>query len=89
MATWTPGNQLSAHTRADVLRRYVHRCTTENFRQHPSVKAMMERGGYRLRILSDAEWLECTQFPLRADGAIDERIKHCWSTHPDTGKTTT
>lgn len=83
MATWTPGLKLSQEAKTQALARYVHRCTIENFRAHPSVKAMMERGGYRLRVLTDAEWLACTQFPTRADGRLDERVKHCWSTHPD------
>lgn len=83
IATWTPGNQLTPQARAQALARYVHRCTVENFARHPSVKAMMERGGYRLRVLTDEEWLTWTQFPTRADGQLDNRVKHCFSRHPD------
>jgi hypothetical protein len=85
-ATWTPGPKLTPKAREQAFARYVHRCTVENFQRHPSIAQVMRKGGYRLRVLTDAEWLANTQFPTRADGELDNRVKHCWHTHPDTSK---
>lgn len=69
--TLTRGDQLLPETRRDVLRRYVHRCTTEN--------GYPKRNPCRARVptISDAQWLLEHAFYTNKDGSLDGRYRHC------------
>ena len=49
-----------------TVRRYVHRHTLDHV-----------YGGTPLQNITDTQWLAEHAFPLRSDGAIDERYTHC------------
>jgi hypothetical protein len=66
MAAWTRGDQMPHETKRDALRRYVHRHTLDHV-----------YGGTPLQNITDTQWLAEHAFPLRSDGAIDERYTHC------------
>jgi hypothetical protein len=82
-ANFAKGSQLGPVARADALARYVHRMTVENQVERPAVVQFQLDRGYRLRLLTDAEWLACTSFAVRADGGLDNRNKWCTTSHPD------
>lgn len=76
-ATWKLGTELSAPAQRDALSRFVHRMTHENVNARPEMAAMMYRGGYRLSLISDAEWLGCTRFAVTKAGKLDGRVRYC------------
>lgn len=45
--------------------------------QHPRFAAYMRRGGYRMPIITDQEWLSKTWFHTRQDGGLDARYASC------------
>jgi hypothetical protein len=71
------GNELHPEDRAHVLRSYVHRMTEENIRAYPEHARQMREGGYRMPIRTDAEWLANTEFRVRQDGRLDQRVRSC------------
>jgi hypothetical protein len=77
------GSKMSAATQRDALARYVHRMTVENRREHPNAVEYQLRNGYRLRLLTDAEWLACTSFAVRNDGRLSDSVHYCTTCHPD------
>jgi hypothetical protein len=69
---WAYGNTLSEEVRVDCKRRYVYRWTKENYKNLPEhAKSRM------VDPLSDEEWLAITEFPIKSDGTIDNRVGHC------------
>jgi hypothetical protein len=74
------GTELHPDDRAQVLRQYVYRWTTDNPQRS---QAWAGRVPPRVRLLTDAEWLACTSFAVRKNGRLDRRARSCWSRHPD------
>jgi hypothetical protein len=86
------GDKLTADTRAEVLRVFVHRWTHENSRQTYRGKCpacAQHRGAdtingktwheYHAPIVTDAEWLRAHAFTVRQNGQLDRRTRHA---HP-------
>ena len=71
------GSLLTTEDRIYVLAAYVHRCTVENFARRPDVAKRAYAGGFRMRLLTDAEWLDATDFAVRKDGHLDGRVHTC------------
>ena len=76
-ARWVLGSELSRDQQRAVLDRYIYRMTTEARQRWPEATRRMLRGDYRMPERSDAEWLAQTRFAVRADGALDERVRYC------------
>lgn len=74
------GHELAPAVQRECLRRFVHRMTHENAREHPGFVRWMQSKGYRLPLCSDAEWLRRTRFYVRADGQLDGRRRYCETT---------
>lgn len=75
----TFGDRLHPADRAHVLDAYPYRMTAESCRRWPAIADLMRRGGFRLPIISDEEWLRTTEFRIRKDGRLDQRSKYCHS----------
>ena len=73
---WTRGCDLSDAVRRDVLRRFVHRATVENFGALRRARAILGQA-FDMPLVSDAEWLARTRFATKKDGTLDERTRHC------------
>ncbi len=71
------GDRLTDATRRDVLRRFPYRMTTESIASNPTATATMRRGGYRMPIISDVEWLATKAFHIKSDGTLDNRHSYC------------
>ena len=76
---WTRGDKLPERLRAAVLRQYVYRMTVESVRERPDVADYMRRGGYRLPIITDAQWLENKAFYVTKRGELSARHRYCQS----------
>jgi hypothetical protein len=74
---WIRGDRLNPATRSDVLRRFIYRMTAESIAQYPDIAARMRIGGYRMPILSDADWLKTKAFAVKANGTLDNRERFC------------
>jgi len=74
------GNELCQSDRAHVLAAYIYRGTIENQRAHPQAVAM---AGSRLPLITDAQWLEISEWPVTKSGRIDRRAKHCTTFHSE------
>ena len=81
-ATTKLGTELAPQQQREVLARYCHRMTHENIKQRPDFARYMTRNGYRMPIISDAEWLACTRFKVRNNGELDRRAKYCETRNP-------
>jgi len=77
----TRGDQLRLSAQREVLRKFVHRMTTESQRQFPEFAARMKRDGWRMQEQTDAQWLTTTYFMTNNDGSLDQRVNHCYNTH--------
>lgn len=75
--TWKLGTELNPADRARVLASYVYRMTHESLARYPEAGRRMRTGGYRMPILTDAEWLARTRFAVRRDGRLDARVRYC------------
>jgi hypothetical protein len=73
------GNQLRPEEQQAVLNSYIYRMTHESVVRWPEARRVMERGGYRLPLISDQEWLKLTCFTVRKDGRLDRRARFCHS----------
>ena len=65
------GSELSPVTRAEVLRTFTYRLTTEN--GYPKRNPC----GASVPAVSDAEWLAAHAFYVRKDGALAANRRHC------------
>lgn len=79
IATWVQGSKLPANVQREILNRYPYRMTHESIARWPSAAATMRAGGFRLAVLSDAEWLASTRFAITKHGTLDRRVTHCFS----------
>jgi len=78
---WVPGHSLTWEDQRHVLAAYVHRSTGE----HTPPWARLPRPDgqpYTPQYLTDAQWLQRTQFAVRTDGRLDGRVHHCRSDAP-------
>jgi len=78
---WTRGDKLPERLRNAVLRQYVYRMTVESIRANPDAAEHMRRGGYRMPIRTDAEWLGRTQFYVTRRGELSARHRYCRTEH--------
>lgn len=78
---WRRGSSLRPEVQAECKRRFIHRYTREHVpewvRRQPEL--------YGVQFASDADWLEHTEFCVRGDGKLNERVSYCMSspTWPD------
>ena len=77
------GNQLRPEDQQAVLNSYPYRMTHESVVRWPEARRVMESGGFRLALISDQEWLECSRFAVRKDGRLDRRVRFCESKRSD------
>jgi hypothetical protein len=68
------GPQLNAADRNYVLAAFIYRQTHENKAAHPDAVLLC---GSRLPLISDARWLEITDFSVTRAGRLDRRASHC------------
>lgn len=61
-----------------VLAAYIYRGTIENQRVHPD--AVQQAGG-TLPLISDARWLEITDFEVTDRGTLNHKTRHCYVNH--------
>ena len=78
------GVQLFAEDQRHVLNAYPYRMTTESVKRWPDAAQTMNRGGYKLPLITDSEWLRCTTFSVRKDGRLDRRVNRCTTTRRST-----
>ncbi len=76
------GSQLSYSEQQKALSRFVHRMTKENILKHPAYAQRQFKHGYRMPIITDCEWLACTEFTVTKSGKLDERVNHCYCKQP-------
>lgn len=81
---WKLGTELSEATQRACLATFVHRATVENFAARPKVAEHAYASGFRMTLLSDAEWLACSRFAVTKYGRLDARVNHCETTWPAT-----
>lgn len=74
---WIRGDMLTDEQTRAVLNRFAHRMTYENAKARPGHVSFMRRGGYRLPLVSDAEWLADHCFYVTRRGELSERHVHC------------
>ncbi len=77
----TNGLLLHPVDRKYVLNAYVHRMTVENARRHREYAYGQLRGGFRMSVLTDEQWLASTLFVTRKDGRLDTRVHSCENNH--------
>jgi len=65
------GTHLHPDDKAHVLRAFVYRNTIENEKRR--------RRANKLPPITDARWLEITDFYVRQDGRLDERFNYCYT----------
>lgn len=73
------GTQLHPADRDYVLSAYTYRGTVENFGRNPAQAKRMRDGGFRMPLISDAEWLASTRFAVKKDGRLDHRVNSCFT----------
>ena len=71
------GDLLRPSARADALRKFVHRMTTEAQQAHPEFADYMKQHGWRLREQTDSERLHTTYFKTNKNGSLDCRVSSC------------
>ena len=71
------GNQLNASDKQHVLAAFVYRGTIENNQRNPQA---VRQTGSKLPLITDARWLEITDFDVTKAGRLDKRVHHC-TTH--------
>lgn len=76
---WIRGDQLNAACKKEALNAFVYRMTEESVERWPKVRRMMETGGWRMPIKTDAEWLAEHAFRVTKAGALARNNKHCVS----------
>lgn len=75
---WKLGTELAPEEQRKALARYVYRMTFENIKARPAMAAYMWENHYRMSIISDAQWLASTDFPVDKRGRLSERYDaHC------------
>lgn len=70
---WKLGVDLAPQDQQHVKAAFIHRSTGE----HPVPAAKGRR--YPVLFRDDREWLAHTRFKVRANGRLDQRARHCWS----------
>ena len=73
----TRGTDLKPEARRQVLDRFVYRMTNESIARWPEAARQMRVGGFRMPILTDAEWLARTEFATRKDGLLSNAVRYC------------
>lgn len=75
---WKLGTELEPSEQRKALARFVYRMTFENIAERPSMADHMWDNGYRMSIISDAQWLASTDFEVDRKGKLSERHNaHC------------
>ena len=68
------GDKLPSHLKAEVLRKFIYRWTTENQRRESSWSGIS--GKPRIPLISDAQWLREHAFHVTKDGRLSLRHHH-------------
>lgn len=71
------GTELHPDDQRAVLDAYPYRMTHESVKRWPQAKAQMIQGGYRLPLVSDAEWLGLTYFAVTKAGRLNRAVQWC------------
>lgn len=72
------GNRLEYVDQVYVLAAYIYRNTVENLRAHPDC---VRQAGGSLPPITDARWLEITDFVVKNNGHLDGRVRSCTTHH--------
>jgi hypothetical protein len=72
------GTELTREDQRHVLSAFVHRFTGDH-KPAWSNKEWKDGKPYPVQFASDAEWLANTDFAVRKDGRLDQRVKFCYS----------
>lgn len=78
---WIKGSELSPELRRHALNAFPFRMTHESVQRWPECSEHMRKGGYRMPLKSDAEWLEETGFYVTIEGHLSERHRYCQPWH--------
>ena len=70
------GNQLCQPDQDHCLAAYIYRNTVENIRRNPGA---VRQAGSTLAPITDARWLEITEFDVKDSGRLDSRSKYCYT----------
>lgn len=70
------GDRLSRTARSQVLARYIYRWTTDNPHRAQAWGKLKPSSHPRIPLVTDDEWLRDHSFAVRADGKLDERVRH-------------
>ncbi len=71
------GTELCEEDQKQVLDAFIYRMTHESVRRFPEATKVMYEGGYRLPLISDLEWLECTKFRVTGAKRLHKLAKYC------------
>ena len=77
MAKYILGTELSPSAKTEALERYVYRMTFESVKLWPHIAKQMTNGGYRMTLITDAQWLASTRFAVTRDGNLNKRQRYC------------
>ena len=67
---WVVGTDLPHDIKQQVLRSYVYRMTVDAVATCPQQAQCKTQGGYRMPIITDAEWLADALFPITSKGKL-------------------
>lgn len=74
----TLGSLLHSGDKETVLNSFTNRMTHESVKRWPEASKRMLAGGFRMSLISDAEWLSSTTFAVRkTDRRLDEKSTYC------------
>lgn len=76
MSNLKKGSELNKIAQAAALAKFIHRYTMD----HAPRWVRDSEVAYPVQFYSDLDWLANTEFHVRADGYLDERYNHCYST---------
>lgn len=71
------GDKLSPMDQHAVLSAYCYRMTRESISRWPEASQYMMTAGFALPIISDRQWLACTEFCVTNSGRLSRRHSNC------------
>lgn len=78
----TLGSLLHPSDRQHVLDSFMYRMTFESAKRWPQATEWMIKGGFRMTLIADEQWLGSTTFTVRqSDRRLDQRVTTCEHNH--------
>jgi hypothetical protein len=71
------GSKLPLRLQEQVLNAFLYRMTNESVKRWPATSQRMLEGGFRLTLISDAQWLASTYFAVTKRGTLARNYNHC------------